>query len=147
GSHGAVTVTGAGSLWSDIAGIRIGNSGAGALTIADGGRVIAPTVTIATNSGSIGTLNIGTGAGNPAAAPGTLTAPSVAFGAGTGTINFNHTTAGYVFAPAISGGGAVNVLAGATILTADNSYIGGTTVSGGSLAVGDFVHPSAALSG
>ncbi len=47
GSHGAVTVTGAGSLWSDIAGIRIGNSGAGALTIADSGRVIAPTVTIA----------------------------------------------------------------------------------------------------
>jgi T5SS/PEP-CTERM-associated repeat protein/autotransporter-associated beta strand protein len=147
GSHGAVTVTGAGSLWSDIAGIRIGDSGAGALTIADSGRVIAPTVTIAANAGSIGTLNIGAGAGNPAAAPGTLSAPSVAFGAGTGTINFNHTSADYVFAPAISGDGAVNVLAGATILTAGNSYTGGTTVSGGSLAVGDFVHPSAALSG
>ena len=144
GSHGAVTVTGAGSLWSDIAGIRIGNSGTGALTIADSGRVIAPTVTIATNSGSIGTLNIGTGAGNPAAAPGTLSAPSVAFGAGTGTINFNHTSADYVFAPAISGDGAVNVLAGATILTADNTYTGGTKVSGGSLAAGD-AHPSAEL--
>ncbi len=79
--------------------------------------------------------------------PGTLTAQSVTFGAGTGTINFNHTSADYVFAPAISGGGAVNVLAGTTILTADNSYTGGTTVSGGTLAVGDFAHPTAALSG
>jgi outer membrane autotransporter protein len=147
GSIGTVTVTGAGSLWSDIAGIRIGNSGNGSLTIADTGNVIAPTVTIAANAGSTGTLNIGAGAGNPAAAPGTLTAPSVAFGAGTGTINFNHTSADYVFAPAISGGGSVNVLAGTTILTADNPYTGGTTVSGGTLAVGDFAHPSAALSG
>ena len=147
GSHGTVTVTGAGSLWSDIAGIRIGNLGTGALTIADSGNVIAPIVTIAANAGSTGTLNIGAGAGDPAAAPGTLTAPSVAFGAGTGTINFNHTSADYVFAPAISGGGTVNVLAGTTILTADNSYTGGTKVSGGTLAVGDFAHPSAALSG
>ena len=147
GSHGTVTVTGPGSLWSDIAGFRIGNSGTGTLTIADGGNVIAPTVTIAANPNSTGTLNIGAGASNAAVAPGTLTAPSVAFGAGTGTINFNHTSADYVFAPAISGGGTVNVLAGTTILTADNSYTGGTTVSGGTLAVGDFAHPSAALSG
>ena len=128
-------------------GLTIGNSGTGTLTIADSGNVIAPTVTIAANAGSTGTLNIGAGAGSPAAAPGTLTAPSVAFGAGTGTINFNHTSADYVFAPAISGGGTVNVLAGTTILTADNSYTGGTTISGGALAVGDFAHPSAALSG
>ena len=147
GSLGAVTVTGPGSLWSDIAGFRIGNSGTGTLTIADGGNVIAPTVTIAANASSTGTLDIGAGVGHPAAAPGTLTAPSIAFGAGTGTINFNHTSADYVFAPAISGGGTVNVLAGTTILTADNSYTGGTTVSGGTLAVGDFAHPSAALSG
>jgi T5SS/PEP-CTERM-associated repeat protein len=100
GSLGTVTVTGAGSLWSDIAGIRIGNSGTGALTIADSGNVIAPSVTIAANAGSTGTLNIGAGAGNPAAAPGTLTAPSIAFGAGTGTLNFNHTSTDYVFAPA-----------------------------------------------
>ena len=147
GSHGAVTVTGAGSLWSDIAGFRIGNSGTGTLTIADGGNVIAPTVTIAANASSTGTLNIGAGVGHPAAAPGTLTAPSIAFGAGAGTINFNHTSADYVFAPAISGGGTVSVLAGTTVLTADNPYTGGTTVSGGTLAVGDFTHPSAALSG
>ena len=79
---------------------------------------------IAANAGATGTLNIGAGAGAPAAAPGTLTAPSVAFGAGTGTINFNHTSADYVFAPAISGNGTVNVLAGTTTLTAANSYSG-----------------------
>ena len=140
GSQGTVTVTGAGSLWSDIAGVRIGNSGTGALTIAEGGNVIAPTVTIAANANSIGTLNIGASAGAPAAAPGTLTAPSVAFGNGTGTINFNHTSADYVFAPAISGGGAANttvsVLAGTTTLTAANSYFGTTNVNAGTLRAG-----------
>ncbi len=136
GSQGTVTVTGASSLWSDIAGINIGNSGAGTLTIADSGNVIAPVVTIAANAGSTGTLNIGAAAGNPAAAPGTLTAPSVAFGAGTGAINFNHTSADYVFAPAISGNGTVNVFAGTTILTAANSYSGPTNVDGGTLRAG-----------
>ena len=136
GSHGTVTVTGAGSLWSDIAGINIGNSGTGTLTIADGGNVIAPVVTIAANAGSTGTLNIGAGAGAPAAAPGTLNAPSVAFGAGTGTINFNHTSADYVFAPAISGNGTVNVLAGTTIFTGANTYSGATNVIAGTLRAG-----------
>ena len=93
-------------------------------------------VAIATNAGAIGTLNIGAGAGNPAAAPGTLNAPSVAFGAGTGTINFNHTSADYVFAPAISGNGTVNVLAGTTTLTAANSYSGATNVNAGTLRAG-----------
>ena len=93
-------------------------------------------LSIATNAGAIGTLNIGAGAGNPAAAPGTLTAPSVAFGAGTGTINFNHTSADYVFAPAISGNGTVNVLAGTTIFTGANSYSGATNVDAGTLRAG-----------
>ena len=70
GSQGTVTVTGAGSSWINNLGVNIGNLGTGTLTIADGGVVAGP-VTIATNAGSIGTLNIGAGAGNPAAAPGT----------------------------------------------------------------------------
>ncbi len=136
GSQGTVTVTGAGSLWSDIAGFRIGNSGTGTLTIADGGNVIAPIVTIAANASSVGTLNIGAGPGNPAAAPGTLSSPSVAFGAGAGTINFNHTSADYVFAPAISGNGTVNVFAGITTFTAANTYSGATNVDAGTLRAG-----------
>jgi outer membrane autotransporter protein len=136
GSRGSVTVTGAGSSWTDIAGIRIGNFGTGTLTIADGGTVNAPTVVIAANQGAIGSLNIGAGAGAPAAAPGTLSAPSVAFGAGTGTLNFNHTSASYVFAPEISGNGTVNVLAGTTTLNATNSYGGRTNVTAGTLRAG-----------
>ena len=137
GSQGTVTVTGAGSTWSNSSGVNIGNLGTGTLTIADGGIVTAGPVVIAANAGSIGTLNIGAGAGNPAAAPGTLTAPSVAFGAGAGTINFNHTSADYVFAPAISGNGTVNVLAGTTTLTGDNSYTGETFLAGGTLIAGN----------
>ena len=136
GSQGTVRVAGAGSAWSNSSGLNIGNRGTGTLTIAEGGIVTGPAVTIAANAGSTGTLNIGAGAGNPAAAPGTLTAPSVAFGAGTGTINFNHTSADYVFAPAISGGGTVNVLAGTTILTGANSYFGATNVDAGTLRAG-----------
>ncbi len=91
---------------------------------------------IAANAGSIGTLNIGASPGNPAVAPGTLTAPSIAFGAGTGTINFNHTSADYVFAPAITGTGTVNVLAGVTTLTGANTYSGATNVNAGMLKAG-----------
>jgi autotransporter-associated beta strand protein len=64
-----------------------------------------------------------------------LTASSVAFGAGTGTLNFNHTSTDYGFAPVISGNGAVNVLAGVTTLTASNTYTGATTINGGGLIV------------
>ncbi len=137
--QGTVTVTGAGSTWSNSSGVNIGNLGTGTLTIADGGIVTGPMV-IATSAGATGTLNIGAGAGNPAAAPGTLTAPSLAFGAGTGTLNFNHTSANYVFAPAISGNGTVNVLAGSTTLTGANSYSGATNVNAGSLGAGAAEH-------
>jgi outer membrane autotransporter protein len=107
------------------------------LTIADGGRVTAlGPIAIAINAGAIGTLNIGASAGNAAVAPGTLTAPSLAFGAGTGALNFNHTSTDYVFTPAISGNGTVNVFAGTTILTAANSYGGPTNINTGSLRAG-----------
>src|SRR4029077_13792270 len=131
----------AGSTWSNSSGVNIGRLGAGTLTIADSGIVTGPVV-IATNAGAIGILNIGAGAGNPAAAPGTLTALSVAFGAGTGTLNFNHTSTNYVFAPAISGNGSVNVLAGVTTLTANNTYTGATMVNGGALIVNGSIESS-----
>ena len=130
-------MTGADSTWSNSSGLNIGNFGIGTLTIADSGIVNpAPSVVIATNAGAVGTLNIGAGVGNPAAAPGMLTASSLAFGAGTGTLNFNHTSGTYVFAPAISGTGTVNVLAGITTLTGANSYGGATNVDAGTLRAG-----------
>ncbi|WP_218511708.1 autotransporter outer membrane beta-barrel domain-containing protein [Variovorax sp. dw_308] len=138
GSRGTVTVTGAGSTWTNVPGVNVGNRGTGTLTIADGGVVNGPVV-IASNPGGTGTLNIGAGAGEPAAAPGTLTARSIEFGAGTGTINFNHTSAAYVFAPEIIGNGTVNVLAGTTIFTFNSTnYTGRTTISpAGTLQLGD----------
>ncbi len=146
GSLGTVTVTGPGSTWINSPGVSVGNFGTGTLTIADGGIVTGP-VTIATNASATGTLNIGAVAGNPAVAPGTLTTPSIAFGAGAGTINFNHTSADYVFAPAISGNGTVNVLAGTTTLTGANSYGGATNVIAGALRAGapDTFSPNSAV--
>jgi T5SS/PEP-CTERM-associated repeat protein len=135
GSQGTVLITGQGSGWSSSPGIEVGTlGGTGALTIADGGAASGP-IFIASTAGSIGTVNIGAAAGSPAVAPGTLNSASVAFGDGTGSLNFNHTSTNYVFAPTISGNGAVNVLAGVTTLTASNTYTGATTINGGGLIV------------
>jgi outer membrane autotransporter protein len=139
GSQGAVAVTGAGSTWNNSIDLIIGGIGTGTLTIADGGTVTsAGLVSIGQQSGSTGTLNIGAAPGMAAAAPGTLVAPSVQFGAGTGTINFNHTAANYVFALPISGPGSVNQIGpGTTVVTADNTYTGGTTINAGTLQLGN----------
>ena len=138
GSSGALTVDGATSLFQTTSDLVIGLNGAGTATVTGGATLNAgTTITLASSAGSSGTLNIGAGAGNPAVAPGTLDTPSIIFGAGTGTINFNHTSANYVFAPAISGNGRVNVLAGTTILIGANTYSGGTTISAGTLQLGN----------
>jgi outer membrane autotransporter protein len=131
---GTVTVTGANSIWSNVYGLNIGNFGTGTLTIADGGIVsgLGGPIVIAAKAGSTGTLNIGAGA-----APGILLSPTLALGAGNGTLNFNHNSSDYVFVPDVSGAGAVNVIAGTTIFTGDNTYTGGTTISGGTLQIGD----------
>ncbi|MCW8127603.1 autotransporter-associated beta strand repeat-containing protein [Microbulbifer halophilus] len=145
-STGTVTVTGPGARWSMNTGLAgedpppgallIGAEGTGSVTVADGGLVSASNgITIAQAAGATGTLNIGAAAGQAAAAAGDLQAPTVAFGAGTGTINFNHTSSDHIFAPAISGTGSVNQLAGTTTLTGNNSYKGATTVSGGRLLI------------
>jgi T5SS/PEP-CTERM-associated repeat protein len=97
GSQGTVTVTGADSTWTSSAGVTVGGSfggptgGTGTLTIADGGTVNASSVSVASGAGSTGTLNIGAAPGSAPVAPGTLSAPTVQFGDGTGTLNFNHT--------------------------------------------------------
>jgi T5SS/PEP-CTERM-associated repeat protein/autotransporter-associated beta strand protein len=135
GSTGTVTVTGTGSSWTNTDAIVVGNSGAGTLTIQNGGTVSTGGMLVAIQAGSTGTLNIGAASGQAAAAPGTLNVSSVAFGGGTGLIVFNHTASNYVFAPAVSGPGSVTVEAGTTILTANNTYTGATTVNGGLLSV------------
>ncbi len=139
GSTGTVLVTGSGSSVTNNGVITlVGNHGSnGMLTIADGATVTTSGLLIANDAGSQGVLNIGAGTGDAAVAAGTLASNTVAFGQGTGTLVFNHTNSGYVFAPVISGTGNLNVLAGMTILTASNIYSGGTTISGGMLQIGN----------
>jgi outer membrane autotransporter protein len=146
-STSAVTVTGAGSTWINSGELIVGRSGSGTLTIADGGTVTVGalnsgtntydgTLTIAYNSGSTGTLIIGAAAGQTAVAAGTLQAASVAFGAGAGTIVFNHTDTDYTFAAAISDYGTIEVHSGTTILSGNSSgFTGNTSIHGGNLTV------------
>lgn len=136
GSIGAVIVRDSGSSWTSSSSLYVGNAGFGTLNIADGGAISAPQLRIADVTGSTGTLNIGAAAGDAAAAAGTLSAELVQFGSGTGSLNFNHTETNYAFAPAISGAGAINQIAGTTSLTGDSSgFAGPTSISGGVLLV------------
>jgi autotransporter-associated beta strand protein/T5SS/PEP-CTERM-associated repeat protein len=139
-SNNSALVTGSGSVWNNTNsyyGIQVGMSGGATLTVANGGTVNLNGTTLglslAENAGSTGTLNIGRFGTNDAA--GTVSTPKIAFGAGTGTINFNQSNSTTISA-AISGNGSVNQLgSGTTILTGNNTYTGSTTVENGTLLV------------
>ena len=151
GSQGTVTVTGTGSSWINSIALFVGRIGTGSLVIADGSTVSVAggggTAFVADQLGSTGRLNIGAAPGNSATAPGTLNAAVVAFGAGSGTLNFNHTASNYVFAPTVTGNGAVNVLSGTTTLEAANTYTGATNVNAGTLNVTGSIGSSGTPSG
>ena len=128
-------VTGSNSLWTNSGEFTVGLSGTGnTLTLADGGALAASNITVASAAGSSGTLNLGRFGTNDTA--GTILAPTIAFGAGTGAINFNQSDATTITS-AISGAGTLNQLgAGTTTLSGANTYSGATIVSGGTLAAG-----------
>jgi T5SS/PEP-CTERM-associated repeat protein/autotransporter-associated beta strand protein len=132
-SGNSVLVTGASSTWNVSTNLFVGESGSSnSLTVADGGVVAALSITIASALGSSGTLDIGRlGASD---AGGSISAPAIVFGAGTGAINFNQRDATTISA-AISFTGALNQLgAGTTTLSGDNaSYDGTTLISNGTL--------------
>jgi fibronectin-binding autotransporter adhesin len=134
-SNSYVRVTDSNSSWTNNGTLTVGSQGSGnCLTVANGGTVNATNLIIATNSGSTGTLNIGSLGGNDTA--GTLVTPDIAFGSGTGTINFNQIDTATLNS-SISGNGSINQLSsGTTILSGDNTYTGGTTVSSGTLRAG-----------
>ena len=132
-----VTVTGTNSTWTNSGLLTVGYGGSNnTLTVANNGTVSASGISIASQAGSGGTLNIGTFGGNSTG--GTINAPSIAFGDGTGTINFNQSNA-VTLSANISGGGSVNILGtGNTTLSGSNSYTGDTTLGTGSaLRVGN----------
>jgi len=134
-SNNSALVTGANSLWTNSGSVVVGQYGSNnTLTVAHGGTVAASSTIIASQAGSSGTLNIGRFGTNDAA--GTINTPTIAFGAGTGVINFNQSNSTTVSA-AISGNGVVNQFGtGTTTLSGSNSYTGATTVSAGTLLVG-----------
>ena len=127
---------GSNSLWSNSGTLTVGYSGGGTLTLANGGTVVAAGgLTIASNSGSVGTLNIGSYGGSDTS--GILIAPTISFGSGTGTINFNQTNA-FTLTNAITGAGSIQQLGtGTTILTGSNTYSLGTVITAGTLQIGD----------
>ena len=142
---GSATIDGAGSTWTINAAdsVIFGNGGTGTLTISNGGKVTSnKLLNFGNAAGSNGTLNIGSGG-----AAGILDAPSVNGGSGTVTLNFNHTDANYFFTDTGAAGGT-NVLitgstavkqigTGKTTLTGNNTYSGITTISAGTLQIGN----------
>ena len=78
------------------------------LNVVNGGAAAATPFTIAGNAGSQGTVNVGSGG-----LPGTLDGP-IAFGLGTGLLDFSHSAPSYDFASAIGGPGAVRHIGSGT---------------------------------
>jgi len=134
-AEGVVEIAGAGSLWNSTATTEIGVAGKGTLTLRDQGTFKTQKLIIATDDGSVGEVNIGAAPNNSTASAGNIEATEgIWFGAGTGDVNFNHTTSGYVFSTPIYGTGTVNVLAGETLLSGKNLYSGNTLIKNGTLA-------------
>jgi autotransporter-associated beta strand protein/T5SS/PEP-CTERM-associated repeat protein len=130
GSTGVVNVSG--GNWTNTDRLRLGRLGNGTLNLTGGNVIIGSggtgNLTVAVNSNSTGTLNIGNGT-----TAGTLQAARVTAGNGTAIVNFNH-TGNLSFSPIMEGNLTVNKLgAGTTTLTGNNTYTGGTFVNSGTL--------------
>jgi len=134
GSAGSLRVDGVGSSWTSKNQFTVGT---GVVTLSNGGTLAAPIMILGSNGGEVGTLSIGAPAGSAPVGAGTLALGSLFFGDGSGVINFNHTEAGYTFAPELGGtSGKINQIAGVTNMTGDASqFFGDTLVTGGRLAV------------
>ena len=137
GTSASLLVTGTllGSTVTSLGNATIGVSGTGLLQIQEGGLVNlggisgTGTLTLASGTGSVGTLEIGNGS-----VAGTLNGSVVTGGLGVAMLQLNHSNANYVFAPQIAGSTAVNLVGpGTTILTASNTHFGATTLSEGIL--------------
>jgi T5SS/PEP-CTERM-associated repeat protein/autotransporter-associated beta strand protein len=142
-SNNSVLVTGADSLWTNSSELYVGGlfGGGNTLTVAAGGTVVATNISIAFLASSSGTLNIGRFGTNDAA--GTIITPTIAFGEGTGAINFNQSNSTSLSA-IISGNGGVNQLgSGTTELSGISTYTGQTTIQAGKLVVSGSIASSA----
>lgn len=144
GGSGIATVNGPGSTWNIGVDhmLSVGYDAddidaAGTLVVANQGSIVAGKWIEV--GGDDSTVNVGAQEGSPAAAPGSLNTPKVKLNKSSSSLIFNHTdTSGnYLFSSEINGSGAVKNLSGTTVLTGENTYRGGTTISGGTLQLGD----------
>jgi autotransporter-associated beta strand protein/T5SS/PEP-CTERM-associated repeat protein len=124
-----VTVTGAGSVLNAFGPLAIGSSCGcliGTLTVADGGTVNSVG---GTSIGAGSTLNLGTGG-----LAGAIVTPAIV-NDGQIVANFTDTL---TLGANISGAGALSKAgSGTLILTSSNTYGGGTTITGGTLQLGN----------
>ena len=132
-------ITGTGSLWSNSGYFKIGapfvGIGNGTLTVANSGSLVANGGIVVQSGSGSSTLNIGTPGGSDLA--GTIVSPTIALNtAGGSQLNFNQVNTTTVTST-ISGVGIVDQFgSGTTILTAANTYSGGTYLSNtGTLAI------------
>ena len=159
------------SAFGEVGELSIGESGTGSVTIANQGKLsigrtshqyghdpitgqdyhdpvfdnsILGDLHLGVQLGSVGTLNIGAAEGSAAQGTGVLEANQIIFGAGSGSIVFNHTdtTGTYVFDTKLksdsAGQGILKQIHGVTVLNTDQSaFTGATYVSGGTLVVND----------
>jgi fibronectin-binding autotransporter adhesin len=123
---GLVTVSGAGSTWTNSGSLSVGYSGAGTLNVADGGTVASSSGYIGYNSGSVGAVTVSRAGSTWNNSDGLL----VGYWGGVGTLN-------------VANGGAVNssyafigwALGSAGSVTVSGA--GSTWTNGSSLYVGD----------
>ncbi|MFN4298016.1 MAG: autotransporter-associated beta strand repeat-containing protein [Brevundimonas sp.] len=137
GGEGGLVVTGADSRMTLTGEAVIGAWGDGEAVLSDGGVLAAGgQVILAREAGVSGVLSIGAAAGGSAQAAGRLDVDALVFGAGTGSLVFNHTGTDYGFAASLSGAGTLRHLAGVTRLGGDSSAFTGTSsLTGGTLRV------------
>ncbi len=151
---------------SELGKLHIGDTGTGNLTVANNAQVSIGRISYEDNAAGgkhivfdntllgdlhlgvqaagSGTLNIGAAEGSVAQGTGVLEAAKVIFGAGSGTVVFNHadSTGTYAFDPSLvssaAGRGTLKQINGVTVLNTDqSSFAGATFVSGGTLVVND----------
>jgi T5SS/PEP-CTERM-associated repeat protein len=131
GSNGTATVSGSGSMWTNLVVCVVGFEGTGSLNITNGGNVSDSDAGVGTVAGGTGTVTVD-GSGSMWTHPGTITVA----GGGTGTLTISN--GGTVFTSGSGGtfGSAIGYGSGSNG-TVNVSGVGSTWTNKGPLALGD----------